>query len=180
MRVSKVTTRTGDAGQTGLSGGERVSKSHIRIQVLGTLDHLNSIIGWTAVNAETDYKKHLEMIQQDLFNLGGEISMPGTNLILLKLDRLDWLDSEIDRLNNELPPLNEFILPGGSEFSARIHLSRTECRNVERDLVALGETETIPELHIPYLNRLSDYFFVLARTISLEEKQKEIQWDHQK
>ena len=93
---------------------------------------------------------------------------------------MEWLESEIDNLNEELPPLKEFILPGGSELSARIHISRTETRNTERELVLLNESEKIPELHIQYLNRLSDYFFVLARSISITEKHEEIQWNHQK
>lgn len=180
MRISKVTTKTGDAGQTGLSGGERVSKSHLRIHALGAIDHLNSVIGWTIVPAMESLKSTLKTLQQDLFNLGGELSMPGSEMVLLNSGRLEWLESEIDNLNEELPPLKEFILPGGSELSARIHISRTETRNTERELVLLNESEKIPELHIQYLNRLSDYFFVLARSISITEKHEEIQWNHQK
>ena len=180
MRVSKVITKSGDKGQTGLSDGRRVPKTHIRIQSIGSVDHLNSLLGWTMVVAEGPVKNNLERIQQDLFNLGGELAMPGTDLQLLSDERLLWLEHETEKMNEALPPLNEFILPGGTELSARIHIVRTACRNTERDLVALAELEEDSDLHKVFLNRLSDYLFVLARRVQMDEGSQEIQWDHKK
>ena len=178
MRVSKVITKSGDEGQTGLGDGRRVSKTHIRIQAIGSIDHLNSLLGWAMVEAGRRVKNDLERVQQDLFNLGGELVMPGIELQLLNAERLQWLEDKTEKLNNSLPPLKEFILPGGTELSARIHIVRTTCRNTERDVVALAETKENSDLHKVYLNRLSDYLFVLARKVQMDEGTKEIQWDH--
>jgi len=178
MRVSKVITKSGDEGQTGLGDGRRVSKTHIRIQAIGSIDHLNSLLGWAMVEAGRPVKNDLERVQQDLFNLGGELVMPGIELQLLNAERLQWLEDETEILNKSLPPLTEFILPGGTELSARIHIVRTTCRNTERDIVALSETKEDSDLHKVYLNRLSDYLFVLARKVQMDEGTKEIQWDH--
>ena len=178
MRVSKVITKSGDEGQTGLGDGTRVSKTHIRIQAIGSIDHLNSLLGWAMVEAERRVKNDLERVQQDLFNLGGELVMPGIELQLLNAERLQWLEDKTEKLNNSLPPLKEFILPGGTELSARIHIVRTTCRNTERDVVALAETKENSDLHKVYLNRLSDYLFVLARKVQMDQGTKEIQWDH--
>jgi cob(I)alamin adenosyltransferase len=178
MRVSKVITKSGDDGQTGLGDGRRVPKTHIRIQSIGSVDHLNSLLGWTMVVAGSPVKNDLECIQQDLFDLGGELAMPGTELQLLGAERLQWLEHETEKMNESLPPLKEFILPGGTELSARIHIVRTACRNTERDVVALAEFEDDSDLHKVYLNRLSDYLFVLARKVQMDEGSQEIQWDH--
>ena len=178
MRVSKVITKSGDEGQTGLGDGRRVSKTHIRIQAIGSIDHLNSLLGWAMVEAGRPVKNDLERVQQDLFNLGGELVMPGIELQLLNAERLQWLEHETEKLNKSLPPLDEFILPGGTELSARIHIVRTACRNTERDIVALAETKEDSDLHKVYLNRLSDYLFVLARKIQMDEGTKETQWNH--
>ena len=178
MRVSKVITKSGDEGQTGLGDGRRVSKTHIRIQAIGSIDHLNSLLGWAMVDAGRPVKNDLERVQQDLFDLGGELAMPGIELPLLNAERLNWLEHETEKLNESLPPLKEFILPGGTELSARIHIVRTACRNTERDIVALAETKEDSDLHRVYLNRLSDYLFVLARKIQMDEGTKETQWDH--
>ena len=178
MRVSKVITKSGDEGQTGLGDGRRVSKTHFRIQAIGSIDHLNSLLGWAMVEAGRPVKNDLERVQQDLFNLGGELVMPGIELQLLNSERLQWLEDETEKLNKSLPPLKEFILPGGTELSARIHIVRTTCRNTERDVVALAETKEDSDLHKVYLNRLSDYLFVLARKVQMDEGTKEIQWDH--
>ena len=178
MRVSKVITKSGDEGQTGLGDGRRVSKTHIRIQAIGSIDHLNSLLGWAMVDAGRPVKNDLERVQQDLFNLGGELVMPGKELQLLNAESLQWLEDETKKLNKSLPPLEEFILPGGTELSARIHIVRTACRNTERDIVALAETKEDSDLHKVYLNRLSDYLFVLARKVQMDEGTKEIQWDH--
>ena len=130
------------------------------------------------VEAGRPVKNDLERIQQDLFNLGGELAMPGIELKILNAERLQWLEHETEKLNKSLPPLKEFILPGGTELSARIHIVRTACRNTERDIVALAETKEDSDLHKVYLNRLSDYLFVMARKVQMDEGTKEIQWDH--
>jgi cob(I)alamin adenosyltransferase len=178
MRVSKVITKSGDGGQTGLGDGRRVSKTDIRIQAIGSMDYLNSLLGWAMVVARSPVKNDLERIQQDLFDLGGELAMPGIELQLLSAERLNWLEHETEKLNESLPPLKEFILPGGTELSARIHIVRTACRNTERDIVALAETKEDSYLHKIFLNRLSDYLFVLARKVQMDEGTNEIQWDH--
>ena len=178
MRISKVITKSGDDGQTGLGDGKRVSKTHIRIQAIGAIDHLNSLLGWTMVEAGGSVKNDLERVQQDLFDLGGELAMPGIELQLLNAERLQWLEHETEKLNKSLPPLEEFILPGGTELSARIHIVRTACRNTERDIVSLAEKEEDSNLHKVYLNRLSDYLFVLARKVQVDEGTEETQWDH--
>ena len=180
MRISKVTTKTGDKGQTELSNGQRVSKSHLRIRTMGSIDHLNSIIGWVVAVTVSNVKRDLKSIQQDLFNIGGELSMPDSKLNLLKNSRIIWLESEIERLNSDLPPLKEFILPGGTELSSRIHIARTECRNVERDLVSLGTEVKLDHNHLVYLNRLSDYLFVLARNIQSGASEPEDHWNYRK
>jgi len=178
MRISKVITKSGDDGQTGLGDGKRVSKTHIRIQAIGAIDHLNSLLGWAKVEAGRSTKNDLERVQQDLFDLGGELAMPGIELQLLNAERLQWLEHETEKLNKSLPPLEEFILPGGTELSARIHIVRTACRNTERDIVSLAEKKEDSNLHKVYLNRLSDYLFVLARKVQVDEGTEETQWDH--
>jgi len=180
MRITKVTTKTGDSGETGLGNGERVSKNNIRVHAIGSIDKLNSIIGWTRILANGNIDKTLELIQQDLFNIGGEIAIPDVEINLLEESRLDWLDMLTDQYNEKLPPLDEFILPGGNEFSSRLHISRTECREAERNLIGLSEKEYVSDLHKKYLNRLSDFFFVIARVVTSEQKIEEISWDYKK
>ena len=180
MRITKVITKGGDDGQTSLGNGERVSKNHLRVHAIGAVDKLNSVIGWTRSVAKNAIKDDLEKIQQDLFNLGGELAVPGSDLELLQITRLEWLETESEKMNKTLPPLKEFILPGGSELSSRIHIARTECRDSERTLVALGEVETVPDLHRHYLNRLSDYLFILARKVKNDEGSTEVPWDYNK
>ena len=178
VRITKVTTRTGDKGQTGLGNGERVSKNSLRVNAMGSVDKLNSIIGWARVKANKQSDKPLEEIQQDLFNLGGELAIPDVQINLLKDARIDWLDSNIDEINALLPPLNEFVLPGGSEFNARVHIARSECRDAERTIIALSENEYVPSNHKKYINRLSDFLFVLSRLQTFEKGQKEIVWEY--
>ena len=178
MRITKVTTRTGDAGQTGLGNGERVSKNSLRVNAMGSVDKLNSIVGWARVESNKQSDKPLEEIQQDLFNLGGELAIPDVQINLLKDSRIGWLDSNIDEINALLPPLNEFVLPGGSEFNARVHIARSECRDAERAIIALSENEYVPSNHKKYINRLSDFLFVLSRLETFEKGQKEIVWKY--
>ena len=180
MRITKVTTKAGDKGSTSLGDGSFVSKSNARISAFGSIDALNSYLGWTSVIASSTIREDFVLIQQDLFNMGGELSLPTEDLNLLKDDRLHWLEREIDKINETLPVLKEFILPRGNELCTRIHICRTECRNTERDLVKLNEVEKTSPLHLKYINRLSDYFFVLARSVNLDSKKDEIHWDHEK
>ncbi|NOZ03334.1 MAG: cob(I)yrinic acid a,c-diamide adenosyltransferase [FCB group bacterium] len=180
MRISKVTTKTGDRGQTSLGRGEKVSKSHPRIQCLGGVDELNAQVGFAIVACNDTFTiAELKSIQNDLFNLGGEIATPNLEKSLLPEQRVGFLEQRIEAMNEELPPLKEFILPGGDEFSARLHIARTVCRRVERDIVGFPSEET--DIHqtvwLRYLNRLSDYFFVLARYHNSQQGVKENMWE---
>lgn len=177
MRLSKIVTKTGDKGKTSLGTGEKVSKDDLRILVLGEVDELNSFLGWARVVASGHPQDEtLKMIQNHLFDLGGHLTMLGTDTALFSSDNASLIDNEITRLNKELPPLKEFILPGGNELSARIHIVRAICRRVETSLVSLAKTEQDIDKIIPYINRLSDYLFVLARFVNLEQGNNEDQW----
>ena len=176
-RLSKIYTRTGDDGTTGLGDGSRTQKDSLRVEAYGTVDELNSAIGVliTQIN-EKDLGSILLDVQHDLFDLGGELCMPGTELIG---DRhIDRLEKELDGLNADLPPLKDFILPGGSPAAAHAHLARTICRRGERRVIALARHEEVNEPAIRYLNRLSDLLFVVARTIARASGTGEILWDH--
>ena len=164
-RLSKIVTRTGDDGTTGLASGERIGKDQLRVAALGDVDELNSCIGvLLAEILPENLRSALSGIQHDLFDLGGELSLPGHTLIndghLTRIDRL------IEEFNAGLPPLKEFVLPGGSRPAAQAHLARTVCRRAERTLVALSRAETLQPLPTQYLNRLSDLLFVIARLIN--------------
>ncbi len=163
MRITKVTTKAGDGGRTSLGDGQNVAKSHPRIAALGDLDELNAAIGFARLKAPAYSDTELEQIQQDIFNLGGEISLPGREGSLLREKRLEFLENRIDEMNSSLPALKEFILPGGDEFSSRVHLCRTICRRAERAIVILKESGADENIWIKYINRLSDFLFVLAR-----------------
>ena len=180
MRITKVTTKTGDMGETGLANGERVSKNSPRIHALGSLDKLNSFIGWTRVNADENINNVLEAIQQDLFNIGGELAIPDVEMNLFNNSRLDWLDKQTELYNQQLPPLDEFILPGGTELASRLHIARAECRETERYIICLSEQEFVSDLHKKYLNRLSDFLFNLSRIVVLNQGVSEISWDYNK
>ena len=180
-RISKVTTKTGDKGETGLGDGSRVSKSHPLIRLLGEIDELNSYLGRAIASCNKDtIIVELQSIQQDLFNMGGEVSMPKTEINLLTKDRISFLEDRIAKLNEQLPPLEEFILPGGDEFCSRIHVLRAVCRRVERYCVEVMEEGLKIRYWLLYLNRLSDYFFVLSRYYSLEDGEDEILWNRNK
>lgn len=177
MRITKVTTKTGDKGKTALADGSRVSKDSLRIHCLGAIDELNASIGLAAVllpiKPEIDFKS----IQNDLLNIGAEISIPISEKVFLKKDRIIYLDQEIELINNDLPPLKEFILPGGNDICSRIHLARCICRRAERDLVSLNNKEQISPEILQYINRLSDYLFVVARLLIRISDSDEIQWN---
>jgi len=181
MRINKVTTKTGDTGETSLGTGERVRKDHPRVNALGDLDYLNSVIGWTVGSfSDIQIVRELKKIQQDIFNISGDISLPNSESVLLKKERIKDIEDHIDIITNKLPPLKEFILPGGSELISRLHIARTSCRNAERSLVSMYVNEDLNQLHAKYMNRLSDYLFLLARLVKHNEGVKEEHWDLEK
>jgi cob(I)alamin adenosyltransferase len=164
-RLTRIATRTGDDGTTGLANGARVPKSDRRVAAMGDLDELNSQLGvLLAEPLPDDVRTLLHGIQHQLFNLGGELSLPGQTL--LKADEVAALDAALERHNAALPPLAEFILPGGTRSAAIAHVARTVARRAERALVELGEVEPVNAAPRQYLNRLSDLLFVLARVLN--------------
>ena len=178
-RLSKITTRTGDAGETGLGDGSRVPKDHARIAALGDIDELNSALGLLlAEELPKEVRAVLGEVQQDLFDLGGELSIPGHSL--LKPDRVEFLEKALAAWNEGLAPLKEFILPGGSRAAAAAHLARTVCRRAERSAVALGRKDKVSEQVRQYLNRLSDLLFVAGRVLNRAAGVGDVQWRHQR
>jgi cob(I)alamin adenosyltransferase len=164
-RLSQIATRTGDDGTTGLGDGTRVPKDHLRVQAMGEVDELNSTLGLLLVEPlPDDVRNVLVVIQHELFNLGGELSIPGYTL--LKVDAVAALDEALARYNGALPRLAEFILPGGTRSAAIAHVARTVARRAERAVVALAAVEAVHEAPRHYLNRLSDLMFVLARVLN--------------
>ena len=174
-RLSKIVTRTGDDGTTGLGDGRRVGKDARRVRALGDLDELNSALGCVLAEDVPDaVRRTLSAVQNDLFDLGGEVSIPGRSALQEAHVRL--LDEAIEALNAGIAPLKEFVLPGGSRAGAACHLARTICRRAERSLVALAKDESVTAPALQYLNRLSDLLFVAARTINQAAGQPERQW----
>lgn len=175
-RLSKIYTRTGDAGTTGLGDGSRTAKDSARIHALGEVDELNTVLGLLSCEAlPEDIAHQLLEIQHDLFDLGGELSIPGMSL--LQEAAVERLERLIDAGNEALPPLKEFILPGGTRAAAACHFARAVCRRTERAIVTATESGGVTETALGYVNRLSDYLFVLARTLSRLEGGREIMWD---
>jgi len=178
-RLSKITTRTGDAGETGLGDGQRVGKDSARIAALGDIDELNSAIGVVlADEVPQDVREVLEQVQHDLFDLGGELSIPGHSL--LTEAQVAALEGHVERWNTGLEPLKEFILPGGSRAAAAAHLARTVCRRAERTVVALGRHERLSAESRRYLNRLSDLLFVAGRLLNRAAGRSDVQWRHER
>ena len=174
-RLSKIYTRTGDDGTTGLGDGSRINKDSLRVEAMGDVDELNSVIGIMLTEPVPEHLIGLlTQIQHDLFNVGGEICIPG--YVILQQTRIDDLEEAIDTLNDELAPLKEFILPGGSKASAYCHLARTVCRRAERKLVELHRNETVTDISLQYLNRLSDLLFVMCRSINKEAGVLDVLW----
>ena len=166
-RLSKIYTRTGDDGSTGLGDGVRVGKDSPRVEAFGTLDELNSHLGLVlACELPPEIRAALLETQQLLFDLGGELCMPGHYFITA--EHVAWLERELDALNDPLPPLKEFILPGGNLPAAACHVSRTVCRRAERLMVALARQEDVAAAALAFVNRLSDYLFVAARVLARE------------
>ena len=174
-RLSKIYTRTGDAGTTGLGDGSRTAKDSARIAAIGDIDETNSIIGVMLCEELPDDVRDLLLgIQHDLFDLGGELSIPGAQL--LGTGQPARLEQAIDHYNGTLAPLKEFILPGGTRAAALTHLARTVCRRAERKLVGLAENENVSETARQYVNRLSDLLFVLARSINRSGGRGDVMW----
>jgi cob(I)alamin adenosyltransferase len=178
-RLSKIATRTGDAGETGLGDGSRVPKDAARVEAMGDIDELNSALGvLLAEKLPAPLRAALLQVQQDLFDLGGEVCIPGHRMMtpahVLRLDEL------LGGHNAQLPPLKEFILPGGSRPAALAHLARTVCRRAERSLVALGRAETVGAEARQYLNRLSDLLFVLGRRLNRAARRGDVLWRHER
>lgn len=178
-RLSKIATRTGDKGETGLGDGTRVAKDSARIQALGDIDELNSSIGvLLAEKMPAPLREALLRVQHDLFDLGGEVCIPGHTMVTeAHVARLDGL---LKTHNRRLAPLKEFILPGGTRAAALAHLARTACRRAERSLVALGRAESVGERTRQYLNRLSDLLFVLGRALNRAGKRGDVLWQHER
>ena len=178
-RLSKITTRTGDAGETGLGDGSRVPKDSPRVRALGDIDELNSAIGvLLAEELPPELRDALGEIQHDLFDLGGELSIPGH--ALLGDAHVAHLEERLEAWNAGLPPLKEFILPGGTRAAALAHLARTVCRRAERGVVALGKKDKISAHARRYLNRLSDLLFVAARILNRHAGRSDVQWRHER
>ncbi|HFD78911.1 MAG TPA: cob(I)yrinic acid a,c-diamide adenosyltransferase [Gammaproteobacteria bacterium] len=174
-RLSKIYTRTGDTGVTGLGDGQRIAKNDARVEAIGTVDELNSLLGVLLCKSPEEPQRTLLIrIQHRLFDLGGELSIPGHEL--LSAADSEELERHLDELNAELPMLKEFILPGGSEAAAFCHLARAVCRRAERRLVDLAEQQDINPAALKYLNRLSDLLFVLARSLNRAEQHPETLW----
>lgn len=180
----KIYTRTGDQGTTGLFGGDRVPKCHGRLVAYGTLDELNSALGILRlhVGPPVEAPGTLETIQRDLFSLGAVLATPPdkAELLDLRMQGSTWsikaMESDIDRLTDQAPPMTHFVLPGGCTASAYGHWARTICRRVEREVVALGMSEAVPTDVVIYLNRLSDWLFALARAANAFAGVEDVKW----
>ena len=176
-RLSKIYTRTGDDGTTGLGDGTRVAKDSLRVAAYGTVDEANSVIGVVLASASVpaDIAAVLTEVQHDLFELGGELCIPGYSAITDAF--IERLETELDRLNKDLPALQDFILPGGGQAAAACHLARTVVRRAERMSVTLAAEENVRNEVIRYLNRLSDLLFVVARVLARAESGQEVLWN---
>lgn len=174
-RLTRLYTKTGDAGTTGLGDGSRVNKDHYRVEVMGDVDELNSILGILLTHdIDQQIKEEITRIQHDLFDLGAEICIPG-HLVITE-QRVIELEKSLDAFNANLSALKEFILPGGSAAAAVCHHARTVCRRAERRLVSLSHHEVISAYAMQYINRLSDYLFVIAREINRLSNTPDVLW----
>jgi cob(I)alamin adenosyltransferase len=175
-RLSKIYTRTGDEGSTGLGDGSRVPKESLRVEAYGTVDETNSVIGSVLAvpTLPPQIRRCLLEVQHDLFDLGGELCIPGHRMIAAA--HVERLETELDGFNEELPPLKEFILPGGGPAAAACHVARTVCRRAERRCWSLARAENVSPEALKYLNRLSDLLFVLARVLARQENGSEVLW----
>lgn len=178
-RLSKIYTRTGDDGTTGLGDGSRVPKDSLRVEAYGTVDELNSAVGIVlAQDLPALVADLLVAIQHELFDLGGELCIPG--MAMIGDADVERLERSLDALNEDLPPLKDFILPGGGAAAAHCHLARTICRRAERVTLALARVETVRPEVVRYLNRLSDLLFVVARVLARGSGHGEVLWRHER
>ena len=186
VRLNKIYTRTGDDGTTGLASGERRSKADLRVEAYGAIDETNAAIGVarTALGAEEPaLGSMLARIQNDLFDVGADLATPGPDKqgddnppLRITQAQVDWLESEIDRVNEALDPLKSFVLPGGTPLAAALHVARAVSRRAERDIARLMQMEKLENLPLVYLNRLSDLLFVFARMAN-DNGKKDVLWD---
>jgi cob(I)alamin adenosyltransferase len=179
-RLSKIYTKTGDDGTTGLGDGSRVAKDHLRVEAFGTIDELNCLVG--LLISQSDLPENivttLQHIQHNLFNLGGELCAPNTYII--EASDSEQLEKKLDTLNSNLPYLKDFILPGGSMAASMCHLARAVCRRAERRMISLHQQELLSKHSLAYVNRLSDLLFVIARVLARKDGREEILWQHKK
>jgi cob(I)alamin adenosyltransferase len=179
----KIYTKTGDDGTTGLIGGSRVAKSDLRIECYGTVDELNAMMGLVAAVADSELSRALRTVQNELFVIGSQLALPPGEssssrwLPALEPVSIERLEREIDHAETELPKLTNFILPGGTESAARLHMARTICRRVERLVVLLGKDQSTQPLIVTYLNRLSDWLFVQARVVNHRAGVADVPWE---
>ncbi len=176
-RLTKIYTRTGDDGNTGMADGTRVAKDDLLVCAIGDIDELNSQLAVLACQTPDSFTESIRIIQNELFNVGAELSMGQP---MFKQDNVDWLEQSLDELNQRLTPLKEFILPGGGLAASHCHVARAVCRRAERSLVSLNKQDTLNRYLLAYINRLSDYLFVLARAISKQEGMDEIYWQSER
>ena len=180
VRLTRIYTRGGDAGETSLGSGERVRKTDPRIEAYGTVDELNATIGLAlAAGPPPELRSWLEQIQQLLFDVGADLAVPlddPRERLRIEREQVDWLERRCDEANAGLAPLRSFVLPGGSEVAARLHLARTVCRRAERRAVALAQAQPVNPLVLAFLNRLSDLLFILARAANAQASVEEPLW----
>ena len=180
-RLSKIYTRTGDAGDTGMADGSRVAKDNLLVHAIGDVDELNSQLAVIIFHAPENFKSAIQNIQNDLFNVGAELTLNKTmNEPMIKQENVDELERSLDTINDSLTPLKEFILPGGGLAASHCHVARAVCRRAERCLVSLNKQDKLNVYLMAYINRLSDYLFVLARAISKAEGKDEIYWQSER
>jgi len=177
VRLTKIYTRTGDGGETGLGDGRRVSKTSPRIAAIGAVDECNAAIGVARLVADTESDAMLARIQNELFDLGADLAAPeGENRLRIAPEQVTRLEQEMDAMNRALTPLSSFVLPGGTALAAHLHLARAIARRAEREMVALAAAEAVTPAALQYVNRLSDHLFVLARAANHAAGQGDVLW----
>lgn len=181
-RLTKIYTRTGDDGTTGMADGSRVAKDDLLVHVIGEVDELNSQLAVLASHSPDGFVESIRTIQNELFNVGAELTLgqAGIKQARINQENINWLEQNLDELNQSLTPLKEFILPGGGLAASHCHLARAICRRIERTLVSLDKRAFLNKYLKAYINRLSDYLFVLARAISKTEGKTETYWQSER